>query len=151
MLAAVIEQLRPFRSADQMLRERAGFDAAVLVKLAKMRHRLLNDASPDANTAHQTPIAVNLPSLAQCGVAQIHGAESNLTRRRQKIPLVGTTRPNLLLAATQPIDLSDPLRQIDSPFRSQIAQVGLSAAFSAGPLTAACWPKQKYNRSTMGN
>ena len=76
MLAAVIEQLRLFRSADQMPRERAGFNATVLVKLAKMRHRLLNDAPPEANTAHQAPIAVNLPVLPQCRVPQIHGAES---------------------------------------------------------------------------
>src|SRR5262249_30381543 len=106
--------------------ERAGFDATMLVKLAEMRHRLLNDAPPNANAAHQAPIAVNLPILPQRRVPQIHGAESNLTRRRQKIPLVGTTRPNPLLAPTQPLDLSEPPRQIDSPFRSQTAQVGLA-------------------------
>ena len=46
-----------------MPRERPRFDAAVLVKLAKMRHRLLNDPPANANAAHQAPIAVNLAVL----------------------------------------------------------------------------------------
>ena len=125
MRAAVVEQLRLLRSPDQPARQCPRFDPPVLVKLAEMRHRLLNDATTDANAPHQPPIAVNLPVLPQCRVPQIHGGESNLTRRRQKIPLVGTTRPNPLLAPTQLIDLSEPPRQIDSPFRDQTAQVGL--------------------------
>src|SRR6516165_1029922 len=102
-----------------MPRKRPRLNPTVLVDLAEMRHRLLNDTAPNANAAHQPPIAVNLPVLAQCRVPQIHGAESNLTRHRPKIPLVRTTRPNPLLAASQLLVLSEPPRQIDSPLSTQ--------------------------------
>jgi hypothetical protein len=42
------------------------------VEFAKMRHRLLNDATANTNAAHQPPIAVNLPVLPYRRVAQIH-------------------------------------------------------------------------------
>jgi hypothetical protein len=60
------------RRADQMPRQRSGFKATVLVELAKMRHRLLDDAPAHANTAHQPPIPVNLPVLLANRMAQIH-------------------------------------------------------------------------------
>jgi hypothetical protein len=113
-----------------MPRKRPRLNPTVPVDLAEMCHRLLNDTAPNANAAHQPPIAVNLPVLAQCRVPQIHGAESNLTRHRPKIPLVGTTCPNPLLAASQLLVLSEPPRQIDSPFQPQTAQVGLPAGSS---------------------
>ena len=72
MLAAIIEQLRLLGSADQPARKRPRLNASVLIELAKMRHRLLNDTPPDAHAAHQPPIAVNLPVLLANRVAQIH-------------------------------------------------------------------------------
>ena len=102
--AAVVKQLRLFRSADQMPRERPGLDAAVLVKLAKMRYRLLNDPPANPNAAHQSSNSdePSHPSAASCSANTC--AKSNLTRRRQKIPSVVTTRqirssqpPNLLI------------------------------------------------------
>ena len=47
-------------------------NATVLIELAKMRHRLLNDAPADAHAAHQAPIAVNLPVLLANRMAQVH-------------------------------------------------------------------------------
>ena len=94
MFTAIVKKLRAFGSADQMLRQRPRFDAAPLIEFAEMRHGLLNDATTHTNAAHQPPIAVNLPVLPKRRVPQIHGAESNLTRRRPEIPLVGTTRRN---------------------------------------------------------
>ena len=64
-----------------MPRKRARLNPTVLVDLAEMRHRLLNDTAPNANAAHQPPIAVNLPILAQYRVPQIHSAESNSRQR----------------------------------------------------------------------
>ena len=72
--ATVVEQLRVFRSADQTPREPACFDAAPLVKLTQMRHRLLNDPPSNSNAANQAPIAVDLPVLPARRVAQIHAA-----------------------------------------------------------------------------
>ncbi|HXL85347.1 MAG TPA: hypothetical protein VN989_14680 [Casimicrobiaceae bacterium] len=70
--AAIIEQLRLFGNADQMAGQRLRLKPAVLVELAKMRDRLLNDTTTNTHAAHQTPIAMNLPGLAQRRVAQIH-------------------------------------------------------------------------------
>ena len=58
--------------ADQPSRKRPCLNASVLIELAKMRHRLLDDASPDAHAAHQPPIAVKLPVLPYRRVAQVH-------------------------------------------------------------------------------
>jgi hypothetical protein len=44
----------------------------MLIELAKMRHRLLDDASPDTHAAHEPPIAVKLPVLPYRRVAQVH-------------------------------------------------------------------------------
>ena len=55
-----------------MPRQRPRFKATAFIKFAKMRHRLLNDATTYPNAAHQPPIAVNLPVLANCRVPQIH-------------------------------------------------------------------------------
>ena len=72
MSAAVVEQPRLLGCADQPASQRPRLNATVLIKLAKMRHRLLNDTTPDTNAAHQPPIAVNLPVLLANRVAQIH-------------------------------------------------------------------------------
>jgi hypothetical protein len=45
---------------------------SMLSELAKMRHRLLDDAPPNTHAAHQPPIAVNLPVLPYRRVAQAH-------------------------------------------------------------------------------
>ena len=42
--------------------------------------------------------------------------------------MVATTRQNPAPSRTQPLDLTHPLRQIDSPIRPQNAQVGLAKA-----------------------
>ena len=76
MFAAIIEQLRALRRADQMLRQRPCFHAAAFIEFAEMRHCLLDDASPNPHAAHQPPIAVNLAVLSKRRVAQIHGGES---------------------------------------------------------------------------
>jgi hypothetical protein len=34
----------------------SSLNATLLVELAKMRHRLLDDTTPDSNAAHQAPI-----------------------------------------------------------------------------------------------
>jgi len=52
MFAAIVEQRRLLRSADQPPRERSRRDASVLIEFAKTRHRLLEDAPPDPHTAH---------------------------------------------------------------------------------------------------
>ena len=72
MLAAVVEQRRLLGGTDQPARKRARLNASMLIKLAKLRYRLLNDAPTDAHAAHQPPIAVNLPVLPDRRVAQIH-------------------------------------------------------------------------------
>ena len=61
IFAAIIEQLRLLGSTDQSARKRSRRNASARIDLAKMRHRLLDDAPPDTNAAHQPPIAVNLP------------------------------------------------------------------------------------------
>jgi hypothetical protein len=85
MLAAVVKQPRLLWRSDQPACQRPRFNATVLVELAKMRHRLLDDAPPDAHAAHQTPVAVNLPVLLANRVAQIH-APSELLRSKRKYP-----------------------------------------------------------------
>ena len=102
MFAAVVEQLRLLGSADQPARKRSRLNAPVLIELAEMRHRLLDDAPPDTHAAHQPPIAVNLPVLLANRVAQVH-APSEPHRQRKKIPKVGTTRSNQLRAHSNPL------------------------------------------------
>ena len=63
MFAAVVEQRRLLRSADQSSRKRSGLNPSMLIKFAKMRHRLLDDTPPHAHAAHQPPVAVKLPVL----------------------------------------------------------------------------------------
>ena len=72
MFAAVIEQRRFFRGADQPARQRARLDPSALVELAKLRDRLLDHPPSDTNAAHQGPIAMNLPVLLANRMAQVH-------------------------------------------------------------------------------
>jgi hypothetical protein len=72
MFAAIVKKLRAFGSADQMPRQRPRFEATAFIKFAEMRHSLLNDATTNTHAAHQPPIAVNLPVIPNCRVAQIH-------------------------------------------------------------------------------
>jgi len=53
MLAAVFEQLRLLGCADQPASQRPRLNPAMLVEFAKMRHRLLDDTTPDTNAAYQ--------------------------------------------------------------------------------------------------
>ena len=93
MVAAVIEQRRLLRGADQSASQRPRLNAAALVQFAEMRYGLLNDAAPDANAPHQTPIAVDLPILLANRMAQVH-APSQPRPPGKKIPKVVTTRSN---------------------------------------------------------
>ena len=63
MLAAVVEQRRFFRDADQSMCKRARLHPPVLIELAEVRHRLLDHPPSETNAAHQAPIAVNLTVL----------------------------------------------------------------------------------------
>jgi hypothetical protein len=72
MFAAIVEQRRLLRNADQPLRKRPRLNPPMLIKLAKLRYRLLNHAPTDTNAAHEAPIAVSLPILPYRRVAQIH-------------------------------------------------------------------------------
>ena len=111
MRAAVVEQLRLFRSADQMPRERAGFDPPVLVKLAEMRNRLLDHPPTDTNASYKAPITVDLAVLLANRVAQVH-APSEPCPQTKKIPKVVTTRSNRLRApANRLIALTPPQRK----------------------------------------
>src|ERR1700720_1694739 len=76
MFAAIIEELRALRRADQMLRQCPGLDAAACIGLSEVWHPLLNDASSNSDAAPQPPIAVNLAVLSKRRVAQIHSRES---------------------------------------------------------------------------
>jgi hypothetical protein len=91
MFAAVVEQWRLLGSTDQSTRKCSRLNASVLIELAKMRHRLLDDAPPDAHATHQAPIAVNLTVLLANRVAQVH-APSQPPPRRKKIPKVVTLK-----------------------------------------------------------
>src|SRR5712691_1117813 len=71
-VTSVVEQRRLLRGADQPPRKCPCFNPSMLIKLAELRYRLLNDAPTDTNAAHQAPIAVKLPILPYCRVAQIH-------------------------------------------------------------------------------
>ena len=61
------------------------------VIIAKLRHRLLNDAPPNTNATNQATITVNLAVLLSNRVAQIH-APSQSDSLPKKIPKVATTR-----------------------------------------------------------
>jgi hypothetical protein len=90
--AAVVEQLRLLRRADQMTGQCPRFQPTSRVEIAKMGDGLLNDPTPDPHTAHQAPVAVNLTVLSANRGAQIH-APSQPPKPLKKMPLVGTTRP----------------------------------------------------------
>src|SRR5262249_13989477 len=132
--AAVVEQLRVFRRPDQMPSQRPRLEAAALVEFAKMRNRLLNNPPPHPNTAHQTPITVDLPILLACRVAQIHAPNRIRGAAFEKYPWSPLHAKIALspLSTTQPFDPTQPVRQIGSPKQPQVAQVGLK--YQLAPL-----------------
>ena len=69
MFAALVEQRRLLGSTDQSARKSPRLNTSVLIELAKMRHRLLDDAPADTHAVHQAPIAVTFPSFLQIRVA----------------------------------------------------------------------------------
>ena len=75
MFASVVEQRRLLRGANQPSRKCPCLDPSMLIKLAELRYRLLNDAPTNTNAAHQPPMAVNLSVLPYRRVAQILCAE----------------------------------------------------------------------------
>jgi len=93
MFAAIVEQRRLLRSANQSACERPRLNTSMLIELAKLRHRLLDHAPSDAHAPDQPPVAVDLPVLPANRVAQIHAA-SEPHPKPKKIPKVGTTWPN---------------------------------------------------------
>jgi hypothetical protein len=61
------------------MRKRSRLNASVLIDLAKMRHRLLDDAPPNPPAARQAPIGVNLSILLANRVAQVHARAIRIT------------------------------------------------------------------------
>ena len=53
MCAAVVEQRRLLGRADQMARQRPRLKPSSRIELAKLRHRLLDDATTDPHAAHK--------------------------------------------------------------------------------------------------
>src|SRR6266702_1766449 len=87
---------RSLGSANQPMRQRPCLHATSLIKLAELRHRLLNHPTANTHATHKAPIAMNLPILAYRGVAQIHAPES--------IRLVASRKyPRLALHAKIPV------------------------------------------------
>jgi hypothetical protein len=82
--------------------QRSRLKPAVLVQFAEMRDGLLNHPPSDAHAPHQAPVAVNLAVFLANRVAQIH-APSPPQKSQKKIPLVGTTCPNLPLPPRNPL------------------------------------------------
>ncbi len=80
------EKLRLLGRADQPPRQCPCLHPSMLIKLAKMRHRLLNDAPTNTNAAHKAPIAMNLPVLAYRRVAQIHAPNQIQLAASRKYP-----------------------------------------------------------------
>jgi len=99
----IVEQLGLFRRADQMPRKRTCLDLAVLIKLAEMCHRLLNDTPTDAHAAHQSPGAVHLTVLLANRMAQVHApAEPSPTEKGNT--LGRHYMPKHPTRASQPLD-----------------------------------------------
>ena len=82
MLLAVVEQARLLRLADQMPCQRPRLQPAAFIKLAKLGHRLLDDATIQSHAAHKTPVAMDLAVLPSRRVAQVHALIT--TQRRSK-------------------------------------------------------------------
>jgi hypothetical protein len=78
MAGTVREQRRLLRCADQPCRQRTRFEAALLIELTQMRHRLLDHPSTHPDAAHQRPVAMDLAVLLASRMAQVHApSESN--------------------------------------------------------------------------
>ena len=105
--AAVVEQLRLLRRADQMSGQLPRFKPPLHVEFAKMCDRLLNNPPPDPHAPNQTPVAMRLAVLSPNRVAQIH-VPSQPSRSQKKIPKVGTTRPKPARIRRQPFDRIHP-------------------------------------------
>src|SRR5262249_58496318 len=135
-------------STDQSARKNSRLNASVLIELTQMRHRLLDDASPDAHAAYQAPIAMNLSVLLANRVAQVH-APSEPRPQPKKIPKVVTTRSNHPRAPSNPLILlaSPPAKpQKPPPNCASWARIGrliLDALRNAGeqmPVHQASYP-----------
>ena len=108
IFAAVLEQLRLLGCAYQLARQRPCLNTTALIELTEPRHRLLNDAPPDTNTANQAPVTVNLAVLPANRVAQIH-APSQPEPPRKKMPKVATTRSNRPSPTANPLTRLTPI------------------------------------------
>src|SRR5258707_9512771 len=140
LLAVIIKQLRLLGIANQPARQRPRLNATVLVEFAKMRHRLLDDPTPDTNAAHQAPVAVNLPVLLANRVAQVH-APSKPPPQRKKIPEVVTTRSNHPPKPSKPLIRLAPCRaksQKPSPNCASWARRGRLHRKAIQPQGIAC-------------
>jgi len=80
---AIVEKLRLFRSADQPAREGPRYQAPLLIELAKLRYRLLNDSTPNTNATNKTPVTVGLSVLLANRMAQIHAPSEQIVRSRK--------------------------------------------------------------------
>ena len=91
-----------------MSSQRSRLKPTVLVQFAKMGDSLLNHPPSDAHAANQAPVAMNLAVFLANRVTQIH-APPQPQKSQEKIPLVGTTRPNL------PLPPHNPLIRLNAP------------------------------------
>ena len=104
--AAVIEQRRLFRGADQPTRKRARLNPSVFIKLAKVRDRPLDHPPSNVNAAHQAPITMNLPILLANRMAQVHAPSEPITGRKKN----AQGRHYTLKSASLATQLLDPTR-----------------------------------------
>ena len=74
MLAAVVEQRRFFRDADQSMCKRARLNPPVLIELAEVRHRLLDHppsnerCAPSANSGEPYRPSCELYGASTCAI-----------------------------------------------------------------------------------
>jgi hypothetical protein len=83
MLPAVVEQAGLLRLTDQMTRQRPSLKPAPLVELAKLRHRLLDDATANPHAAHEAPVTMDFAVLPYRRVAQVHALITTQPRSKE--------------------------------------------------------------------
>jgi len=101
--AAVVEQLRLLWLPDHMPRQHPRRDPALLVELAKVRHRLLDHPLADTHAAHQAPGAVRLAVLLANRMAQVH-APAQSSSSEEENTLGRHYTPKSPPRTTQPFD-----------------------------------------------
>ena len=119
-----------------MLRQRSRFDATMFIEIAEMRHRLLNDAPANPNSAHDSPPPGNtqgrhyMPKTApRTFAAACHGAAPPL--RLMGLTPASTPRADHLGGESVPPRDGLTLSMLRQP---AIACLGVGALRGSGPL-----------------